>query len=305
MQVHDDLAALLARNLTLGPIPISAPAPVPVQVQPEQPKIVYAISQHYHHSAHVVKSPVGAEVQEQAQKQHVQQDQSMSMSQEPEARSEQRQTPEDVLIQNGIDPAALTPVQLALFKMSALDRRDYLLQLWRICPPTRTAADYNPVAAASAWGTIEVELEKEIASSQIRVQQKQQQATVGEEVMSLDGTPIAVSQPTSSQSDDGRWLQSVAQGYMEPYMATGYEELARREYMTSTASVPRDKDAVALPGVAGVQLRYSQAMDPVYDNRLATSPGRSLWPQQHQSAMDMENQYGALMAMREGCEMEM
>ncbi|CAK7220717.1 hypothetical protein SCUCBS95973_004257 [Sporothrix curviconia] len=299
MQPHDELALLLARNLTLGSVPITMPA-VPV----EQPKIVYSISQHYHHSAHATKPAPAVEQQPQPQ---------------PE-QPQQQETPEQVLMHNGIDPSALTAVQLALFKMSAPDRREYLLQLWRICPPTRTAAEYNAVAAGAAWDTMEAEMEKEIASSQLRVQQQAQQQQQPFQ------QPFPQEQPASTeaaaQSADGRWLQSSSQGYMEPYMASGYEELARREYMASNsppstsflggdnaASIPRTKYAYdsANPHVAfGVQLRHT-ATDPVYANRLSatTAPSRASWPQQHQSAMEMENQYGALMAMRDGCDMEM
>lgn len=310
MQAHDDLAALLARNLTLSSVPISMPAPDLSQAPAEQPKIVYSISQHYHHSAHAVKPEPVAQPEPEQQQQH-----------------QQQQTPEQLLAQNGVDPTALTPVQLALFKMSAPDRRDYLLQLWRICPPTRTAADYNPVAAGAAWDTMEAEMEKEIASSQMRAQQNQQNLQMAgeEQAMSLDGTPVSVAHqqaagaPTT-QSADGRWLQTSTQGYMEPYMATGYEELARREYMASNsptgftagggegsdASVPRSKFSDATPdssNLTGVRLRY-QATDPVYANRLASS-SRASWPQPHLATTEMENQYGALMAMRDGCEMEM
>ncbi|CAK7239948.1 MAG: hypothetical protein STHCBS139747_001383 [Sporothrix thermara] len=302
MQPHDELAALLARNLTFGPISIAVPD-VPV----EQPKIVYSISQHYHHSAHATKPAVTTVEQPQ-----------------------QQETPEQVLMQNGIDPNALTAVQLALFKMSAPDRREYLLQLWRICPPTANAAVNNAAAeGGAAWGTMEVEMEKEIASSQLRVQQQTRQQQ--EQQQSFQQSfrqsfqqeqPAPATTAAATQSSDGRWLQSSSESYMEPYMASGYEELARREYMASSsptstsfpggdsaASIPRTKYAYdsAIPQITyGVQLRHT-ATDPVYANRLpaTTVPSRASWPQQHQSAMEMENQYGALMAMRDACDMEM
>ncbi|EPE05823.1 hypothetical protein F503_08354 [Ophiostoma piceae UAMH 11346] len=296
MQVHDELAALLARNLTLGSVPYSMPvseppvqapaAPAALPTQVEQPKIIYSISQHYHHSAHANKPTASVEE-----------------TQQPQPEQQQQPTPEQVLLQNGIDPTALTDVQLALFKMSAPDRRDYLLQLWRICPPTRpvTAAENGP------WDTIDVEMDREIASSELRVQQNQvqQAAPSPQGVMSLDGTVVSTAESAPTQASDGRWMQSQSQSYMEPYMASGYEELARREYMSSSspsgygseASVPRSAQ------VSGVQLRYSKATDPVYDNQLSLS-GRASWPQAHHTATDMENQYGALMAMRDSGDME-
>ncbi|KAL1914063.1 hypothetical protein Sste5344_000332 [Sporothrix stenoceras] len=312
MQAHDDLAALLARNLTFGPIPVEIPAPAPAPV--EEPKIVYSISQHYHHSAHTIKPQEPVAVEQPSQ-------QELQMQ---EQQQQQRQTTEQILIQNGIDPTALTPVQFTLFQMSAPDRRDYLLQLWRICPPTRTAADYNAVAAGAAWDTMEAEMEKEIASSTLRAQQMQQDQSFRPSEPAV--APAAAAATTTSQSADGRWLQESSHGYMEPYMASGYEELARREYMSSNsppppsannddaASIPRSKYAYdsANPFVNhGVQLRFTHATDPVYANRLTSSepsvpaPSRASWPQPHHASMEMENQYGALMAMRDSCEMEM
>ncbi|CAK7268456.1 hypothetical protein SEPCBS57363_003105 [Sporothrix epigloea] len=277
MQPHDELAALLARNLTFGSIPIVTPPDVV-----EQPKIVYSISQHYHHSAHTI-NPKALVEQPQPEQQR------------------QPETAEQMLMQNGINPYALTPVQLALFQMSAPDRREYLLQLWRICPPTQNATDPNAGAADAVWDTMDADMEKDVSSSQPHVQQETQQPFLQEQ------TTATTTTDTATQSPDGRWLHSSSQNYMEPYMASGYEELARREYMAS--STPRTKytyDNVNPHGTFDVQLRHT-ATDPVYANRLsaASYPGRASWPQQHQSAMEMENQYGTLMAMRDACEMEL
>ncbi|CAK7562500.1 MAG: hypothetical protein SEPTF4163_000348 [Sporothrix epigloea] len=264
MQPHDELAALLARKLTFGSIPIVTP---PVAV--EQPKIVYSISQHYHHSAHAF-NPKALVEQPQPEQQR------------------QPETAEQVLMQNGIDPHALTPVQLALFQISAPDRREYLLQLWRICPPTQNATDPNTVATDADWDAMDADMEKDVSSMQ-------------------EQPAAPTTSDTATQSPDGRWLQSSSQNYMEPYMASGYEELARREYIAS--NTPRTKytyDNVNPNGTFDVQIRHT-ATDPVYANRLsaASYPGRASWPQQHQSATEMENQYGSLMAMRDACEMEL
>ncbi|EFX00027.1 hypothetical protein CMQ_344 [Grosmannia clavigera kw1407] len=239
MQGYDDLAALLARNLTLNPIPVAVPAPVEEQT-PLPPKISYSISQHYTHSAHML------------QRQYQQQEELV----DPE-----QQAAEALLRQHGIDPSRLTAVQLALFRMSTPDRRDYIMQLWRICPPTTDGMADN-------------------------------------EVMSLDGTavPVASQQHFTTQQDgSGRWVQSTSHSYTEPYMMSGYEELARREYQTSAS------DDSCIPRSAGVALRT----DPVYNNRLDMS-GRASWPpQSHLACTDMENQYGKLMAMRDSGAMEM
>ncbi|CAK7274053.1 hypothetical protein SEPCBS119000_005973 [Sporothrix epigloea] len=280
MQPHDELAALLARNLTFGPLPIVAPMSA---VEPP-PKIVYSISQHYHHSAHATNPKAPVEPSQPLQ-------------------PSQAESAEQLLVRNGIDPHALTAVQLALFQMSAPDRREYLLQLWRICPPAHNAVENSTDAS---WDAMEADTDNDVNVDTRQQQQQQQQ----QQQPFLQTQPATAATGTAAtQSPDGRWLQSSSQNYMEPYMASGYEELARREYLASCS--PRNKyadgsDNDNTQAAFGVQLRHT-ATDPVYANRLSTTayPGRASWPQQHQSALEMENQYGALMAMRDACEMEM
>lgn len=118
--------------------------------------------------------------------------------------------------------------------------------------------------------------------------------------MSLDGTPL-----TPIQAGDGRWdMTAVAMHYMEPYMASGYEELARREYEES-ARMAAYAEAVALkeakpttipePAAAGGGTTFSfnpAHADPVYR---ATHPGMmDSWMQQEA----MADQYGRIMAMK-------
>src|SRR5687768_13492323 len=54
MQGHDELSMLFSRNLTFNPelqVPRQEASPEPAPSQP----IIYSISQHYHHSAHIPK----------------------------------------------------------------------------------------------------------------------------------------------------------------------------------------------------------------------------------------------------------
>ena len=91
-------------------------------------------------------------------------------------------------------------------------------------------------------------MEREEELARLRWEQQQQQQAQGqaqgqggermeteteEVVMSLDGTP-ATAQP--AQDVDGRWIVEMAQNYMEPYMAAGYEDLARSEYQISSSN---------------------------------------------------------------------
>src|SRR4051794_18819046 len=107
--MQDELADLMARNMRLD---MQAPAhnlsnPPTPQAVPQPAPITY-ISQHYHHSAHVVP-----------------------------AAATNNETPASTILQNaGVDTHALLPSQLQLFKNAQPDQQARLIELWRIAPPT-------------------------------------------------------------------------------------------------------------------------------------------------------------------------
>lgn len=148
--MQDELADLMSRNMHIGMQPpthdVSNP-PTP-QVVPQQVPITY-ISQHYHHSAHVV--PVTAPTEE------------MQVS--------------SVLQNAGVNTDALLPSQLQLFKDAQQDQRERLIELWRIAPPTfgtqlassqmgdwpQTSMDLEEEAARHRWETQEQEKFKNLS----------------------------------------------------------------------------------------------------------------------------------------------
>lgn len=261
MAVQDDLATLFAKNLTLSH---HHQQQQPAQPQPEDPsnKIVY-ISQHYTHTAHVVQ-PV------------------QRPSSEPDLADL-----EHVLRAHGVDTAALSLPQVELFRRADDAQKARLVQLWTICPPNpagNTAADFNGsnnIHSSLTWSATSVEQEEMLARRRWEEAQHQQQQQppsmpVTEIVMSLDGTETETvsSSPSSVQSPDGRWpvpataVVAHAHSYMEPYMQSGYEELARREYEASGGGVSPRKEA----------------LDPVYKTTGMLDWERQQW---------MENQYGS------------
>ncbi|KAJ9142179.1 hypothetical protein NKR23_g7403 [Pleurostoma richardsiae] len=269
MQVQEDLAALFSRNLTLNQVPPPPP--------PEDNKIVY-ISQHYTHSAHLAK-------QQQEQQERQRQERPSSEPPVPD-----HQAVQSMLRQHGVDTSALSASQIQLFKSADDSQKFRLIQLWTICPPT-TSVD-NPTLA---WTVTSVEKEEILArmrlerKAQEELQQHIQLQQAQGPVMSLDGTPV--------QAGDGRWIH--AQHYMEPYMASGYEQLARRDYEESarrgdavavvTSAAPPAKDVYSHFGTSVGGPTYKPATDPVYD-----------WTSRQQA---MENQYGAFQRSREDEEM--
>ncbi|KAL8366948.1 hypothetical protein RB595_009141 [Gaeumannomyces hyphopodioides] len=214
----------------------------PAQQPPQQaqaPQITYSITQHYNHSAHVARQQ-----HQQAQQQNERRFSEPSQSEYPAA--------EQILASHGVDPSSLSQAQIQLFKEADDDQKRRLVQLWSILPPANSGFNSNSNSnnnngSALAWSTM----------------------------MSLDGTAV----PVPSQGGDGRWnVADESSDYMmEPYMSSGYEDLARSEYEVSSA--------------AGVPREYRPALDPAY--RSAHSPVD--WATRRRA---MENQYGAFTQCR-------
>ncbi|KAM5355891.1 hypothetical protein ACJ41O_002537 [Fusarium nematophilum] len=248
MQMQDELATLFSRNLTFNPE--SAPVPPQEEAKPEPPKPIIYSSQHYTHSAHVVKAQ---------QAQH--QEPPRPSSEPPQGAGPSVET---ILQYHGVNPSTLTPSQIQLFKIAEPAQQERLVELWNICPPGNGGD-----IPALAWSSTTVEQEEQLARVRLERLSQQQQHT-----MSLDGTPV--------QTGDGRWVQT-SEPEMEPYMASGYEELMRREYeRQSMESQPRTPYAHCGPN-------YTHATDPVY-----MGPDYA----RQQQIMEMATQYGALQGFR-------
>ncbi|PHH74411.1 hypothetical protein CDD82_4946 [Ophiocordyceps australis] len=203
--VSDELASLFSRTLTFNPSLCtqelsqqdSPSAPVPASSP-----ITYSISQHYNHSAHIARAQAAR-----AQAQH-----QSSSSPFLEPALNRVPSSEDFLRNHGIDAAVLTPSQLQLFRIAEAAQKLRLVELWSICPPNRGDA-----ISVSAWNSTTLENEEQLARLRFENHQHGQ-------IMSLDGTPV--------QMSNGSWSQSSASApssESEPYMLSGYQELMRRE----------------------------------------------------------------------------
>ena len=100
---------------------------------------------------------------------------------------------------------------------------------------------------------------------------------------------------TPIQGGDGRWMGAGNPQAPEPYMVSGYESLAQREYDRS-AQRP-SKDIYSHFGTAVGGPTYNQATDPVYnkvsDIHKYPKVGGDWEQLLMQRQMAMENQYGA------------
>jgi hypothetical protein len=231
----------------------------PVQHQQEEvatKQIVYA-SQHYTHSHHVAPT--------------------RSVSEPPVKTHIEPSDLEAVLLRNSIDPSLLFPSQIDLFQNADDDQRLRLLELWRISPPSGrqgypAGTDYNMSRQLYDWPP--TSLAQEEAMAKLRYEkveaEKAQQEHIIRHQQELDQSMAANGLSTSPSTQTA-----------EPYMTSGYEMMARREYEQSAQTENPLKETS----------RYNQATDPVYSG--------GLWQKNVGSVLDMENQYGAYAYARE------
>ncbi len=169
----------------------------------------------------------------------------------------------EILLRNSINPELLFPSQVELFQNADDDQRLRLLELWRISPPQGrqgypAGTDYNMSRQLYDWPPTSLAQEETMAKLRYeKAEQEKQQAA-----RELSASP------------------QVA----EPYMASGYDMLASREYEQSAK-----------------ESSYNQATDPVYNNAGQTGlwQNKPVWQKNVGSIMDMENNYGAFAYARE------
>jgi hypothetical protein len=256
---QDELTRLFSASMNLSqttapPTYQQALQDPPVQEQQEQeqaPKQIVYASQHYTHSHHV--SPRSAS--EPPLKTHI----------DPSHLA-------DVLLRNSIDPTLLFPSQVDLFQNADDDQRLRLLELWRISPPTGrqgypSGTDYNMSRQLYDWPP--TSLAQEEAMAKLRYDKQQAESA----------------QQAAIQQHQQQLEQSMSAANAEPYMSSGYEMMARREYEESALAENALKDLN----------KYNQATDPVYNN----TGNNGLWQKNVGSISGMENNYGAYAYARE------
>jgi hypothetical protein len=245
MAQQDELANLFASSMNFSnpTPPPDEPQIKPEHFQPppqEEPQRVYA-STHYipPTSFHANSTP--------------------QASPEPEPRPLSDNEIADLLIQNQIDPHTLFPSQVALFRHAGDEQRQRLLELWRISPPNLGAYDIQK--EQSSW--LETTLAREEEVARLRYER----AVIESQGIGSPYQEQEISRPSSAPA--------ATQVQAEPYMMSGYEALAQREYERGALEETK---------------RYTQATDPVYAYH-------GNWKQ---NVQQMENNYGAFEAQRGG-----
>lgn len=268
MAMQEDLATLFSRTLSLQNPPTSCSCRTGCRHFFAD---TYSISQHYHHSAHVVKQ------------------QSRSTS-EPPPQTDQLTT-EIILSRHGVDPTTLFPSQIELFRSAEPGQQMRLIELWRISPP-----NYGGHALAQdlrTWPATSFQQEEEMAKLRYERQMlEERMSRAGAHQNPFDNSDDAMSDESTNgpltpiQGGDGRWNGTE----VEPYMHSGYELLARREYELSALPA---RDISSHFGNSAGPSSYKTATDPVYKEN-ATSEWQQRMMLQQEA---MENQYGAYQHM--------
>lgn len=277
---QEELARLFSAHMSLDQAPSQPPPPSQEQVPQGQPAqqeqtqtvqpITYA-SLHYTHSYHIAPT-------------HSVQVPLKNKIDLPELQS--------MLLRNSIDPSLLFPSQIDLFQNADDDQRLRLLELWRISPPQGRqgypgGVDYNMSRQLYDWPPTSLAQEEAMAKMRFERQEEEriQQEEIQKHQQELDQSMDQEAETAAVHA--ARDILASSPSTAEPYIVSGYDMLAKREYEESAQTAANHLRETT---------RYNLATDPVY-NRPAGNGG--LWEKNVGSILDMENQYGAFAHARD------
>ncbi|KAF2749983.1 hypothetical protein M011DRAFT_285448 [Sporormia fimetaria CBS 119925] len=274
---QEELVQLFADKFCLSQKP-QYPSPVPVEQFPQHENdlvpsaapITY-VSQHYTHSYHVIPTAPSVVT--------------------PLKTTLDEAQLESVLRQHRIDPSLLFPSQIGLFQNADDDQRLRLLELWSISPPQGRqshlgGADFNLSRQLYDWPP--TSLAQEEAMAKLRFERQAQEQAQSEEILMHEEQLHQSMLPNESAAVQATrsLLTSSPDAYSaEPYILSGYDMLAKRDY---------EESAQAAATHLQESTKYNQSTDPAYKTDNGTS-----WQKHVGSIVDMENQYGAFAHARD------
>ena len=157
----------------------------------------------------------------------------------------------DALRSHNVDPSTLSPEQIELFERAMPEQKSRLVQIWQICPETNQATGLHQFLGD---------------------QQQQEQR---------ENSPMEDYEMDMTQEDSGG---SSVQHDAEPYMVSGYEMLAQRDYELSAQQSHQE----CPPNEPTTGAPYKIANDPIYQSQ-------RWW--EHANQQPLEYQYGAFECM--------
>ncbi|KLJ11889.1 hypothetical protein EMPG_12982 [Blastomyces silverae] len=175
---------------------------------------------------------------------------------------------EEMLFQHSVDPTALFQSQLTLFAQADVDQKSRLIELWQISRPS--AGKGNQMSTSSLPANIHS------SSSQDAMA----------DVDSMDQDARSTARVDHNQHE-----------HAEPYVMSGYEALAQREYNASAArdaceqafAEASQSSVAAAVAVAAAEtpthLSYKPAVDPVYK-------GHDWWGHGHHDQQGQQQGHG-------------
>ena len=264
--MQEDLAKLFSQNMRFSNSPNTEAFPCLSSREDTTQRDIsrattpptYSISQHYHHSAHLV--PKAQLVEETHMETHT----SSPLS---------SQSVEAILTSNGIDPSNLLPSQITLFDQASSDQKHRLIELWQISPPEYTYFGVEELAdELGDWQRTTFEQEEEMAG--LRFNRKQTQVSGAQDDI---------------EASRERHVANIGLGEIdfeavEPYITSGYEMLAQRDYDHQSQLKPRVMDTYSPLGSA-VGGGYEHSTDPAFQSR-------QWWRHDYIGQQPIEYQYG-------------
>ena len=184
-----------------------------------------------------------------------------------------------------------------------------LVELWRISPPNYgghaltqsmdgtypdTSYEMEEYMARERYHKQQAEeherQDREQREQRMEMERQLQESAMQDDLMSEGEQSNAPLTPI--QGGDSRWFSPP-----EPYMESGYEQLARREYEASQKEQARDSSSLFGTGVGG----YTRASDPVYANVGMNMGALGGWqPSREEERLAMAQQYGMCEQIRQG-----
>lgn len=273
MTTQDELVALFQQHLSLHHNSINVHPKV--EEKSEEP-IIYSISQHYHHSAHLAPQP----------------------SNEPPLT--EKSSTEMILLKKGVDTRSLYPSQLELFETATIAQQKRLIELWQICRPDLQSLTLEQ----NRWA--EKVIQEEHKSNLLYESHMIEKFTHDDHdhCMDSDMSDCSTNSPViPTYFQQKNWDSSHT---AEPYITSGYGIDSQVDSTNNVAS----RDDTSKFGTILDASQYTHATDPVYNKagsflreNISTIYQREQEQRSQYDAFQKYNNYNLITSMGEDEEM--
>ncbi|CCU74506.1 unnamed protein product [Blumeria hordei] len=257
MTTQDELVALFQQHLSLHHNSINVHPKV--EEKSEEP-IIYSISQHYHHSAHLAPEP----------------------SNEPPLT--EKSSTEMILLKKGVDTCSLYPSQLELFETATTVQQKRLIELWQICRPDLQSLTLEQ----NGWAerAIQEQQKSNVLYESHRLENFTHSDNDLDHGMDSDMSDCSTKSPViPTYFQQKNWDSSHS---AEPYITSGYGIDSQVDFTNNVAS----RNDTSNFGTILDASQYTHATDPVY-NKAGSFFGEDI-SSIYQREQEQRSQYGAL-----------